>query len=361
MNEKTDIIENLLSKVPVPSTEHCRGILDLAGYPQTPEQMDTIKAAAETARSTVRSPYTEQFKDKEPVRFLAGICPHDDYYYASRFYALLLPYLVTKTVIIFGVTHKHRLFNTGERLAFDSFNFWKGPYGPVPVSPLRDRLTDILSHEECIVDDRMHILEHSIEAIIPFLQAYRHDVTIVPILVPPMSFSRLTMLAGKLAGFLANFYTNNQWMPGEDISVLCSNDCVHYGDSGWGGSGYAPFGTDVNGYLKAVDQDREIIRKHLTGRISSPMLEAFLQKMTVKDDAISYGVTWCGRYTVTFGLEVARKISRQLTGRHLEGVLLDYGTSVSEASFDSLMTDGLGPTAPNNFHHFVGYASIGYL
>ena len=42
------------------------------------------------------------------------------------------------------------------------------------------------------------------------------------------------------------------------------------------------------------------------------------------------------------------------------GTLLDYGTSVSEASLDVESLGGLGPTAPNNLHHFVGYAAIGY-
>jgi hypothetical protein len=40
---------------------------------------------------------------------------------------------------------------------------------------------------------------------------------------------------------------------------------------------------------------------------------------------------------------------------------LDYGTSVSEASLDVEGMNGMGPTAPNSFHHFVGYPAIGYL
>jgi hypothetical protein len=44
----------------------------------------------------------------------------------------------------------------------------------------------------------------------------------------------------------------------------------------------------------------------------------------------------------------------------MQGTLLDYGTSVSEASLDLESIPGLGTTSPNNMHHFVGYAAIGY-
>ena len=46
------------------------------------------------------------------------------------------------------------------------------------------------------------------------------------------------------------------------------------------------------------------------------------------------------------------------------GHLLRYGTSLSEAELPVERTTrdaGLGYTAPSNFHHWVGYASIGYL
>jgi hypothetical protein len=60
---------------------------------------------------------------------------------------------------------------------------------------------------------------------------------------------------------------------------------------------------------------------------------------------------------VPFGLAATLRLAERLESRSLTGTLLDYGTSVSETSIE---VKGLGATAPNNFHHFVGYAAIGY-
>ena len=77
-------------------------------------------------------------------------------------------------------------------------------------------------------------------------------------------------------------------------------------------------------------------------------------------DVTKYLITWCGRFSIPFGLNVTSRLTDTLESRSLQGRLLDYGTSVSEASLDVEGLDGLGVTAPNNLHHFVGYAAIGY-
>jgi hypothetical protein len=71
-------------------------------------------------------------------------------------------------------------------------------------------------------------------------------------------------------------------------------------------------------------------------------------------DVTRYTLTWCGRFSVPFGLNVARRVSETLDGRPLAGSLLDYGTSLSEVSLDLDAVPGLGVTAPNNLHHWVG-------
>ena len=61
-----------------------------------------------------------------------------------------------------------------------------------------------------------------------------------------------------------------------------------------------------------------------------------------------------------FGLAVVERLCRRQGRPAPAGILLDYGTSVSEASLDPEGLEGLGPTAPNNLRHFVGYAAVGY-
>ena len=94
--------------------------------------------------------------------------------------------------------------------------------------------------------------------------------------------------------------------------------------------------------------------------IKRPALKKFLYTCVDRDDVMQYQLTWCGRFSVPFGINVASRLSEELDGRLLEGTLLDYGTSVSEASLDLGQIEGLGTTAPNNLRHWVGYAAIGY-
>jgi AmmeMemoRadiSam system protein B len=72
---------------------------------------------------SLAEPRTEELRresgwsDEPPL--VAGICPHDDYMYAGRLYALLMPHIRAKTVIVFGVFHKARTFECRDRLVFD--------------------------------------------------------------------------------------------------------------------------------------------------------------------------------------------------------------------------------------------------
>jgi hypothetical protein len=98
----------------------------------------------------------------------------------------------------------------------------------------------------------------------------------------------------------------------------------------------------------------------LCGPLERAGLEEFLYRCVDSEDVTQYKITWCGRFSVPFGLNVASRLTEELENRPLVGTLLDYGTSVSEASLDLEPLGGLGSTAPNNLHHFVGYAAIGY-
>jgi AmmeMemoRadiSam system protein B len=296
----------------------------------------------------------------DDTSFITGVCPHDDYYYAGRFYSMLLPYIRGKTVVIFGVFHKARVFDCRDRLVFDSYKTWRGPYGPVKVSSLREEIIKRLPPEDYVISNDMQMAEHSVEAIVPFLQAYDREVEIVSILVPYMEWNTMARLAGNLSEALAAIFDENGWRLGEDVCFIVSADAIHYGDSGWDGKSYADFGTDIRGYEKAVNRDLDLARDYLCGPIERPNLKKFLYSCVDPEDVTDYRITWCGRFSVPFGLNVASRLTERLESRPLTGTLLDYGTSVGEASLDVEGLGGLGTTAPNNLHHFVGYAAIGY-
>jgi AmmeMemoRadiSam system protein B len=229
----------------------------------------------------------------------------------------------------------------------------------VRVSPLRNELIARLPQEDVIVDNDMQTVEHSVEAIVPWLQAYDRDVEIVPILVPYMDWDTIDRLAGEVSTALVAIMKEKGWRLGRDVAIVASADAVHYGDAGWGGATYADFGTGIDGYAKAVDRDRRLAGS-LAGTLRRAALRKFLYTCVDRDDVTKYKVTWCGRFSVPFGLDVASRTSEELDGRALVGTVLGYGTSVAEVSLDLDAIPGLGMTAPNNLHHWVGYASIGY-
>ena len=98
----------------------------------------------------------------------------------------------------------------------------------------------------------------------------------------------------------------------------------------------------------------------LCGPLAADKLREFLYRCVDPADVTRYRITWCGRFSVPFGLRVVERVNQRSGHPVPAGVLLDYGTSVSESSLSLAGLEGLGVTAPNNFHHFVGYAAIGY-
>jgi AmmeMemoRadiSam system protein B len=353
-------VEDLLDRVGIKPGGDLRGQVDTVGFVTTASQMDEVLAQCRTLAAAQRQVLINRHGWNDTTFFIAGVCPHDDYYYAGRLYPLLLERIRAKTVILFGVFHKARAFGCRDRLVFDAYRRWRGPYGPVKVSPIREEIIRRLPADDYVVSNDMQMVEHSVEAIVPFLQAYNRDVEIISILVPYMGWDTMDRLAGKLASVLEAIAGENGWRLGRDVCVIASADAVHYGDSGWGGRSYAEFGTDIQGYQEAVERDLELAEGYLAGSIEREQLRTFLYRCVDPADVTDYRITWCGRFSVPFALNVASRLTGALEARPLTGTLLDYGTSVSEASLDVEGLGGLGPTAPNHLHHFVGYAAIGY-
>jgi AmmeMemoRadiSam system protein B len=113
-----------------------RGLADTVGFAHRAWQMDSVMARI---RSRNRD---DLLRAQQPVgtAWRAAICPHDDYAYAGWLYPAVLRNIKARTVIIFGVAHKAWRYGLENRLVFDSFSTWRGPYGKVTVSPLRNEI-----------------------------------------------------------------------------------------------------------------------------------------------------------------------------------------------------------------------------
>jgi len=350
-------IQQLLDEVGIKPTETERGQMDTIGFAFTAQQMDQVTSQAAALVEQLQAEKETLYIPVEGEPLVAAVCPHDDYAYAGQLYQQLIPNIDARRVVIFGVFHKARVFNAENVLVFDSFDTWRGPYGPVKVSSLREKILKRLPEADYVVNNDMQVVEHSVEAIVPWLQHYNRDVEIVSILVPYMNWETMDRLANDLSEALAAIISEKDWNLGEDIAFISSADAVHYGDVGWGGSNFAELGTDIDGYRRAVTRDKKIIEDFLTGPVQPGKLEGFLYSCASEEDVKQYKITWCGRFSIPFGLLVASQVVQEAEERPMTGFLVDYGTSVSEASLE---VDGIGVTAPNNLHHWVGYAAIGY-
>ncbi len=352
--------KELLQRITIPAQKDLRGLVDLVGFPHTWDQMDEAARLLEDAEKDALLKNQKKYSFSENTPFAAGICPHDDYFFAGRGYTQVLRHIKAPRVVIFGVCHWAKTFGAENQFVFDDFKWWRGPYGKVPISPLREDIIRRLKPEDRMVSREIQSVEHSIEALVPFLQYFNRSVEIVPILVPYMKWERMDELAGRMASTLKNIMQEKHWTLGKDLALLISTDCVHYGDYGWSYYNYCPFGVDADGYKKGVKQDLSLVRNHLAGKLESRRIRDFYWKCVDRKDPYTYRITWCGRFSVPAGLDVLFHLVNDLKLKPIKGMLLRYGTSLSFPALPFRKL-GLGTTYDSNLHHWVGWTSIGYM
>ncbi len=323
-----------------------RHVHDTIGFAQYSWQMDTIynRLGIEDV--------------KNDLKWKAAICPHDDYKYAGRLYHESLKGINAKNVILIGVAHRARNYNLQDKIIFGSYTHWQSPYGDLKVSDVNKKIIGKLSKDSYIVHDSMQVLEHSLEAIVPFLHKKNRDVNIVPILVPYINYETIDEISGDLSKAVAEVMKDNNWIYGEDLAVVISNDAVHYGDEEWSGD-LAPFGTDDEGTDKARQLDMEIINTCLVDKLSSVKVKTFTEYTVQKEDYKEYKWVWCGRYSVPFGLDFANKLNLELQKQPLSGTFLGYESSIDH-DLITVEDIGMGTTAIATQRHWVAYASVKY-
>jgi hypothetical protein len=103
----------------------------------------------------------------------------------------------------------------------------------------------------------------------------------------------------------------------------------------------------------------EIIDKSLTGAMDAEKILRFTKYTLKEDDYKTYKWTWCGRYSVPFGLLTITKMQAEESIKPLRGIFTGYGTSLDEPGL-KVSDIGMGKTANATLHHWVGYAGICY-
>ena len=336
--------ENKIAK----TEQKIREQIDTIGFAQYKWQMDTII-----------SRISLQDKIETDDVHKAVICPHDDYAYAAGLYNKTLAGIKAKTIILIGVAHRARNYELQDKLVFGSYDSWKSPEGLINISPMRNKLIKSLSKETYVVHDSMMQLEHSLEAITPFLKRNNSKVEIIPILVPYMAYDQMDQFSSELAQFLQKLMKEEKLKYGRDLAVVISNDSVHYGDEDWGGKNMAPFGVDSIGTVKTRQKDLKIISECLVDTLTSQKIKTFNSYTVQENDYKEYNWVWCGRYSVPFGLLFANKLSVLQNQKPLKGTLIDYRSSFHNPRLE-VKDIHMGTTAPANINHWVGYVGISY-
>ena len=341
--------------------EKVRKPVDPVGYATRSWQMDSVMNRITRLQSARMNTSMDNNGIQKFMQWKAAICPHDDYTYVGWLYPTVLRNIKANTVLLIGVAHKAKKYNVEDRMVFDSYDYWQEPYGPVRVSDLREAIMNKLPGSSYMVHDSLQQSEHSLEAIIPFLQYFNRKIEIVPILIPYMSFKTMNSLSAALASALSGLseYNNRDLQIGRDYAIVISTDAVHYGCEDWGGSDYAFYGCDTAGFYKAVDHEYEIMRNCLLGKINTKKIGKFTQYTVQDTNYHTYKWTWCGRYSVPFGVLTLIHLDNSLRSASSQGTLMGYSTSLSEKPIpvDDLK---MGRTAKATIKHWEGYSGIGY-
>jgi AmmeMemoRadiSam system protein B/AmmeMemoRadiSam system protein A len=129
--------------------------------------------------------------------------------------AVLSRIVISDTVILLGPNHSGR----GKPFSLMTSGNWLTPLGTVAVdSELAGRL---LAKSRYLEEDTLaHEREHSIEVQLPFLQYFKADIKIVPIILATRDGEALKTIGREIAQVLAE--------SGREVVIIASSDMNHY-------------------------------------------------------------------------------------------------------------------------------------
>jgi hypothetical protein len=148
---------------------------------------------------------------------LAVVSPHAGYIYSGGVAGAVFSSTVLPPVfIILGPAHRE----IGSLFAIQTEGSWQTPLGESPIETnLASRILAACPLVE--ENERAHLMEHSLEVQLPFIQYFREDAAIVPICVSAEAgYAELDVLGRALAGAVRAHE--------DETLIVASTDMSHY-------------------------------------------------------------------------------------------------------------------------------------
>lgn len=153
---------------------------------------------------------------------IAAVLPHAGYMYSGRVAAATVSRLNIKDkVILLGPNHT----GLGANFSIVTSGTWQTPLGELEIDS--GLAGEILRRSEYLEeDDLAHREEHSLEVLLPFLQYFRKDFRIVPILFMSDEVGVLKKIGQDIAGIIKAKGIE------KSVLLLASSDMTHYEPEG---------------------------------------------------------------------------------------------------------------------------------
>lgn len=214
---------------------------------------------------------------------IACILPHAGYIYSGKVAGETISGINVKDkIILIGPNHT----GYGPEFSIMSQGSWQTPLGEIKIDAKLSK--ELLNHSQFLKKDTSaHLYEHSLEVELPFLQYFKTDFEIVPIVIFPGNLKTLKEFGGQIASVIKK--------SGREKSTLliASSDMTHYEPQ-----------------VQAKKKDREAIEA---------IIELNEDKFIEKVEKLNISI--CGYAPIAIALSAAKKLGAK------QAELIKYQTS----------------------------------
>lgn len=157
-------------------------------------------------------------KNVDKLDIIACILPHAGYMYSGRVAAETVSRINIKDrIILLGPNHT----GYGAKFSIMTSGIWQTPLGEVKIDSTLAK--QILEHSGYLQDDtQAHTYEHSLEVELPFLQYFKTDFEIVPIVILCDDINVLKQIGKEIANAIKE--SNLKY----SVMLIASSDMTHY-------------------------------------------------------------------------------------------------------------------------------------